>query len=52
VVVWARVVFAEVGVDQSVIRGLVIDPQEEELSWLQVRLELEGGDFEWDGFGG
>jgi hypothetical protein len=35
-----------------VIRGLVIDPQEKELSWLQVGLELEDGDFEQDGFRG
>jgi hypothetical protein len=34
VMVGARVVFAEPSVDQGVVRGLVVDPQEEELSGL------------------
>jgi hypothetical protein len=37
----ARVVFAEPGVDQGVVGRLVVDPQEEELSGLQVGLELK-----------
>jgi hypothetical protein len=32
--VGARIIFAEIGVDQGVIQGLVIDPQKEELSQL------------------
>jgi hypothetical protein len=32
--VGARVVFAEVGVEQGVIWRLIVGPQEEELSWL------------------
>jgi hypothetical protein len=51
VVVRAGVIFAEVGVDEGMVRGLVIDPEEEELSWLEVGLELEGDDFESDGAG-
>jgi hypothetical protein len=31
-VVWARVVFTEVHVYQGMVRGLIVDPQEEELS--------------------
>jgi hypothetical protein len=50
--VGARVVFAEPGVDQGVVRRLIVDPQEEELSRLQVGLELKSGEFERDGFGG
>jgi hypothetical protein len=46
------VVFAEPSVDQGVIGRLVVDPQEEELSRLQVGLKLEGSDFEGDGFRG
>jgi hypothetical protein len=49
-VVRARVVFAEPGVDQGVVGGLVVDPQEEELSGLQIGLELEHGGFKGDGF--
>jgi hypothetical protein len=48
------IVFAEVCVDEGVVRRLVVDPQEEELSWLKVRLELKGDDFErnciWGGW--
>jgi hypothetical protein len=47
----AGVVFAEPGVDQGVVEGLIIDPQEEELSGLQVGLELESSEFKWGGFG-
>jgi hypothetical protein len=50
--VGARVVFAEVGVDQGMVWRLIIDPQEEELSQLQVGLELKGSEFEGDGLGG
>jgi hypothetical protein len=51
VVVRAGVVFAEPGVDKGMVRGLVVDPQKEELLWLEVGLELEGDDFEWDSAG-
>jgi hypothetical protein len=47
-VVWARVVFAKLSVDEGVVRGLVIDPKEKELSWLKAGLELEVNDFEGD----
>jgi hypothetical protein len=46
------VVFAEPDMDQAVVRGLVIDPQEEELLRLQVRLELECGESKRGGFFG
>jgi hypothetical protein len=49
-VVGAGVVFAKVRVYKGVVRGLVIDPQKEELSRLQVRLEFERSDLEGDGF--
>jgi hypothetical protein len=39
------VVFAEPSVDESMVRGLVVDPQKEELSWLEIGLELEGDRF-------
>jgi hypothetical protein len=51
-VVGAGVVFAEPDVDQAVVGRLVVNPQEEELSWLQVGLEFEGGKLKGDGFGG
>jgi hypothetical protein len=47
VVVRAGVVFAEPGMDEGVIGRLVIDLQEEELTWLEIGLEFEGGDLEW-----
>jgi hypothetical protein len=47
-----RVVLAELGVDQSVVERLVIDPQKEELLGLQVRLELESDELKRDGVGG
>jgi hypothetical protein len=50
-VVGAGVVFAEPSVDKSVIRRLVVDPQEEELSRLKIRLELEGDNFKGDSVG-
>jgi hypothetical protein len=50
--VGARVVFAEPGVDQGVVRRLIIDPQEEELLRLQVGLELKSGEFKRGGFRG
>jgi hypothetical protein len=48
VVVWARVVFAEPGVDKDMVRWLIVDPKEKELSWLETRLELEGDNLEGD----
>jgi hypothetical protein len=56
VVVRAGVVFAEPGVNEGMIGRLVIDPQKEELTWLEVGLKFEGGDLErncaWrEGFG-
>jgi hypothetical protein len=45
VVIGTGVVFTEPSVDESVVGGLVIDPQEEELSGLEVGLELEGNNF-------
>jgi hypothetical protein len=42
----AGIVLAELSVDESVVRRLVIGPQEEELSLLKVGLKLEGDDFE------
>jgi hypothetical protein len=42
------IVFAEPSVDKGVVRGLVVDPQEEELSQLEVGLELKGDDLEQD----
>jgi hypothetical protein len=44
----AGVVFAEPSVDESVVEGLVVDPQEKELPRLEVGLELEGDGFEGD----
>jgi hypothetical protein len=52
VVVRARVVFAKVGVHKGMVRRLVVDPQEEELTGLQMRLELECDDFEGSSFRG
>jgi hypothetical protein len=46
------VVFAEPGVDKGMVRRLVVHPQEEELSWLKVGLELKFDDFERDCAGG
>jgi hypothetical protein len=50
-VIRAGVVFAEPGVDKGMVRGLVVDPQEEELLWLEVGLKLEGDDLEQDSAG-
>jgi hypothetical protein len=47
--VGAGVVLAEVSMDKGVVGGLVVDPEEEELSWLQIGLELKGDPFEGDG---
>jgi hypothetical protein len=47
-VVGAGVVFAEPSVDKGVVGWLIIDPEEEELSWLEVGLKLEGDDLERD----
>jgi hypothetical protein len=48
----AGVVFAEPSMDQDVVGRLVVDPQEKELSGLQVRLELERNRLERGGFFG
>jgi hypothetical protein len=45
------VVFAEPSVDEGMVRGLVVDPQEEELLRLEIGLKLEDGDLEQDGVG-
>jgi hypothetical protein len=45
------VVFAKPSVDEGVVRGLVVDPQKEELSRLEVGLELKGDDFEGNSVG-
>jgi hypothetical protein len=50
--VGAGIVFAEPGMNQSVVGRLVVDPQKEELSGLQVGLKLESGNFERGGFRG
>jgi hypothetical protein len=50
--VGARVVFTEPSVDGGVVGRLVIDPQKEELSRLQVGLKLEGDGFEGDSVNG
>jgi hypothetical protein len=50
--VGARVVFAEPGVDQGVARQLVVNPQEEGLSRLQVGLELKSDEPERGSLGG
>jgi hypothetical protein len=42
VVIGARIVLAEVGVDESVVRWLIIDPEEKELSRLKVELKFKG----------
>jgi hypothetical protein len=44
----AGIVLTEVRVDEGVVRRLVVDPQEEELSWLKIGLELKGDGFERD----
>jgi hypothetical protein len=46
VMIRAGVVFAEPGMGEGVVGGLVVDPEEEELSWLKVGLELKGDDLE------
>jgi hypothetical protein len=50
--VGARIVFTEPGMNQGMVGRLVVDPQKEELSGLQIRLELERSEFERDGFAG
>jgi hypothetical protein len=49
--VGAGIVFAEPSVDESMVRGLVIDPQEKELLWLEVGLEFKCDGFEGDSVG-
>jgi hypothetical protein len=44
--VGARIVLAEPGMGESVVRWLVVDPQKEELSQLEAGLEFESDDFE------
>jgi hypothetical protein len=51
-VIGTGVVFAEPGVNESVVRRLIIDPQEEELLRLEIGLELKGDDFEGDSIRG
>jgi hypothetical protein len=51
VVIGAGIVFAESDMYEGVVRRLVVDPEEEELLWLEVGLELEGDDFERDSVG-
>jgi hypothetical protein len=46
-VIRVGVVFVEPDVNESVVEGLVIDPQKEELSQLKVGLELEVDNLEW-----
>jgi hypothetical protein len=46
VMIGTGVVFAEVCVDEGMVRRLVVDPQEKELSQLEVGLELKGDDSE------
>jgi hypothetical protein len=48
-VIGTGVIFTESGVNEGVVGRLIIDPQEEELSGLEVRLELKGDDFEGNG---
>jgi hypothetical protein len=48
----AGVVFAEPSVDQGVVGKLIVNPQEKELSGLQVRLELERNRLERGSFFG
>jgi hypothetical protein len=48
-VIGTGVVFAKPSVDKGVVGRLVVDPQKEELLGLEVRLELEGDNFEGDG---
>jgi hypothetical protein len=52
VVIGAGIVLAEPSVDESMIRGLIIDPQKEELAWLEVGLELKFDDFKGGSAGG
>jgi hypothetical protein len=51
VMVGAGVVLAEPGMDKGVIRRLIVDPQEEELSWLEIGLELKVDNFKGGGIG-
>jgi hypothetical protein len=46
VVVRAGVILAEPSVDQGVVGGLVVNLEEKELSWLEIRLKLKSNDFE------
>jgi hypothetical protein len=48
VVIGTGIVFAKPSVDESMVGGLVVDPQKEELLWLKVGLKLEGDRFEGD----
>jgi hypothetical protein len=45
-VIWAGVVFAEPGMDEGMVRRLIVDSEEEELSWLETRLKFKGDDLE------
>jgi hypothetical protein len=52
VVIGARVVLAEVGMDESIVRWLVVDPEKKELSGLKIRLEFESDLLEGNSVGG
>jgi hypothetical protein len=52
VMVRAGVVFTEPSVNESMVEGLVVDPQKKELSRLEVGFELKGDRFEGDHAGG
>jgi hypothetical protein len=47
VVIGTGVVFTEVGVEERMVRWLIVEPEKEELSRLYPRLELEGDLSEW-----
>jgi hypothetical protein len=48
-VIGTGVVFAKPGVNEGMVQRLVVDPQEEELSRLEIGLELKDSDLEGDG---
>jgi hypothetical protein len=48
VVVRAGVVLAKPSVNKGVIGGLVVNPKEKELSWLEARLKFEVDDLKGD----
>jgi hypothetical protein len=44
--VGAGIVLAEPSMDEGVVRGLIVDPQKEELLRLEIGLELKGNNSE------